>query len=235
MIDQLITLRDITREFMLKTKIPEIEWANLRMLSIRAYQDLCYDIIPNARIIEEIFIDSNAMIESYDITDLVELNAVYIKGDDGQLHPLSKNNSITPTLTSGDRDNDKKEGLDTPHPGGSYFSATGGVNIDGYYTFDESNRRILFTNIDPFTEVVIDYLSTAVSESGVDYVVPSHVTGAIHAYMAYNYYLYNENKGMAIMFKEKLSEEKARLRAMKFNIQDYKDWVLKTINPLFLR
>jgi len=233
MIDQLINLQDTIREFMLKTKIPEIEWVNLRMLGIRAYQDLCYDILPNSRIIKELYIDSKAMIDSYDIEDLVELNAIYVKGGDGLLHPLSKNNKITPTLTSGDRNPDYNEGLDISNPGGAYFSSVGGVNIEGYYVFDEVNRRILFTNIDPYSEVVLDYLSTAVSSS--NFYIPSHITGAIHAYMAYKYYLYNENRGMALMFKEELRSEKARLRTIKFNIQDYKDWVLRTINPLILR
>jgi hypothetical protein len=233
MIDQLISLQDTIREFMLKTKIPEIEWANLRMLGIRAYQDLCYDVLPNSRIIKELYIDSNAMIDSSDIQDLVELNAVYVKGGDGLLHPLSKNNKITPTLTAGDRNPDYNEGLDIPNPGGAYFSSVGGVNIEGYYVFDEVNRRILFTNIDPNSEVVLDYLSTAVNSS--NFYIPSHITGAIHAYIGYKYYLYNENRGMALMFKEELRSEKARLRTIKFNIQDYKDWVLRTINPLILR
>lgn len=233
MIDQLINLQDTIREFMLKTKIPEIEWANLRMLGIRAYQDFCYDILPNSRIIKEAYIDSNAMLDSYDIEDLVELNAIYVKGGDGLLHPLSKNNKITPTLTAGDRNPDYNEGLDIPNPGGAYFSSVGGVNTEGYYVFDEVNRRILFTNIDPNSEVVLDYLSTAVNSS--NFYIPSHITGAIHAYIGYKYYLYNENRGMALMFKEELRSEKARLRTIKFNIQDYKDWVLRTINPLILR
>jgi len=233
MVDQLIYLQDTIREFMLKTKIPEIEWANIRMLGIRAYQDLCYDILPNALITKEIYIDSNSMIESSDIQDLVKLNAVYIKGDNGLLKPLSKNNKITPTLTGGNREESENEGLDIPHPGGNYFSAVGGVNIEGYYTFDEVNRRILFVNIDPYSQVVLSYLSTAVSSS--NFYVPSHIVGAIHAYIGYKYYLYSENRGMALMFKEELRTEKARLRIINFNIQDYKDWVLRTINPLFIR
>lgn len=239
MIDEITTLQDITVEFMMLSNIPEIEWPKIRLLGLRAYQDLCYDILPNSRLRVKIYLDSNAVIDDNFPDDLVELNAVFVAGTDGLMYPLSKYNRIVPTMSNNDstRDENKGEGVDVSDPGGLYFSAIGGVNSKGYYVYDEANRRLLFTNIDPYTEVIVDYLSTGINTSGsVDgYYVPSKTIGAIHAYMAYKYNLYEGNNNKALLFKEEFRQEKARLRIMKFNIQDYNDMVLRTITPSILR
>lgn len=236
MIDEITSLQDITREFMLMSNVPEIEWPKIRLFGIRGYQNLCYDILSNSRIRLKISLDANSMINTYFPDDLVELNAIFVAGLDGLMYPLSKDNRIVPTLTGSIRDPDSGEGVDIPDPGGSYFSAIGGVNSKGYYIYDEPNRRILFTNIDPYTEVILDYMSTGINTSSINgYYVPSKAIGAIHAFIAYKYYLYEGNNNRALLFKEELRQEKARLRIIKFNIQDYKEMVLRTISPSILR
>lgn len=233
MINNLVTLKAVVEEYMLISERPEINWAKLKTLALRAYQDLCAEILPQGKVIVKSTMDSNFAIDFP--ADLRELNAVYIPDITGELFALSYNPKITPTYTGVNRDSDNNEGLDVPHPGGWYFSSTGGVNLAGYYTLDWENRRILFVNVDQ-SDVILDYLSTGIQDAESAY-VPSETIGAIHAYIAYKSIIYKpgSNKNDVMLYKEELKREKQKLRMMKFNFENYKDWVLKTVTPSIQR
>jgi hypothetical protein len=240
MINALVTFKNIVEEFRLKSKIPEIEWANLKMLAIRAYQDLCrVSSLPQARVVVKSTMDANYIIDLP--SDLEELNAVYVPDNNGKFFPLSKDNRIVSTVTgtppSISRDEDAGEGVDIYDPGGYYFSATGGVNIAGYYTVDwqPANRRILFTNVET-SDVILDYLSSGVSDTETAY-IPGQAIGAIHAYMAYYYNLYRNDvpANKLMVYKDELRIEKQKLRNMRFNIVDFEDWILRTLSAAPLR
>jgi hypothetical protein len=231
-----VALKDVTEEFFLKSKLPRIEYANIKQLAIRAYQDLVFTIIPQGRVIVKSTMNANEYIAMP--SDLVELNNVYIPGEDGQFWPLSKNRKIISTLSAGDirnPDSPDYEGVDVPHPGGRWYQATGGVNLDGYYIDDFPNRRILFVNVDQ-SEVVLDYLSTGVDTTETAH-VPVQVIGAMHAHMAYNFYAYQPNVPLSRLgvYSENLRRERQKVRNMRFNLEDFYQSILKTMSPSILR
>lgn len=232
----LITLKDIVEEFRLKSKLPKIEYANLKQIAIRGYQRLVFLIIPQGRVVEKYTMDSNKILALPD--DLVELNAVYVPDAYGEFWPLSKNNNMVSTVSAGptrNPDSPHYEGVDTPDPGGRYYSATGGVNLVGYYIIDWPNRRILFTNIDQ-SEVVLDYLSTGVDDLETAY-VPTQATEAIHAYMAFQYYSFQPKvpTNKIELYRDILKGEEKKLKGMKFNFEDFKQHILRNLSPSILR
>lgn len=227
----LVSLKDVTEEYFLKSKLPRIEYALIKQLAIRAYQDIVYTILPEARIVEKYDMDANEVLALPD--DLVELNAVYMALDNGEMWPLSKNNKITRTFTGGDRDPESPnyEGVDVDHPGGSFYSATGGVNTEGYYTIDwnPTNRRIIFVNVSQ-SEIILDYVSTGIEDVESAY-VPNHAIAAIHAFIAKHYHTYAPNvpANKIVLYNEELKREKQKLRNMKFNLEDFYQSIVKTM------
>lgn len=233
-----ITLKDIVEEFRLISKLPKIEYANLKQIAIRGYQRLVFLIIPQGKVVGKYTMDSNKILALP--ADLVELNAVYIPDAYGQFWPLSKNKKIVSTVSSGpirDPSSPNYEGVDVPDPNGRYYSATGGVNISGYYTIDwaPENRRILFVNVDQ-SEVVLDYLSTGVEDVESAY-VPTQAAEAIQAYMAFRYYSFRPDTpaNRIELYKDILKSEERKLRNMKFNFEDFKQHILRNLSPSILR
>jgi len=262
----LIELKNIVEEFRLKSKLPQVEYANLKQLAIRGYQRLSWMILPQGRVVVKTVMNSGNMLAMPD--DLVELNGVHIADQNGQLWTLSKNRKITPTVTDigvfygedipgvtppdgeaitgiedmvsedtddsldgviRDPDDPYYEGVDVPHPGGSGYQATGGVNLCGYYIEDFTNRRILFANAEQ-SEVVLDYLSTNIDDAG-DTKVPIQALEAIHAYMAREYYSYllTTPANRIALYDERLKREEQKLRNMRFNMNDFLDSVRRTM------
>lgn len=237
-IDALVTLRDVVEEFRLKSKLPNIEYSNLKQLAIRGYQRLVFMIIPQGRVVGKFSMDANNVLALPD--DLVELNAVYIPDAYGQFWPLSKNNKIVSTVSAGPVRNPESpdyEGVATTDAGGYYYAATGGVNLSGYYTIDwqPANRRILFVNVQQ-SEVVLDYLSTGVDATESAY-VPTQAVEAIHAYMAFSYYSYQPNTpaNRIELYRDIMRREEQKLRLMKFNLEDFYQSILKTMSPSVMR
>jgi hypothetical protein len=226
----LVQLKDISKEFFLKSKLPQVEYAHIKQLSIRAYQDLVFTILPEARVVEKYTMDAELILTMP--TDLVELNAVYIALDNGEMWPLSKNRKMTRTVSAGttrNPDSPDYEGVETDHPGGRYYAASGGVNTEGYYIEDFANRRILFTNVEQ-SEIILDYLSTGIEDVESAY-VPVQAVSAIHAWIAKHYYSYMPNvpANKIMLYNEDLKREKQKLRIMKFNLEDFYQSILKTM------
>jgi hypothetical protein len=142
---------------------------------------------------------------------------------------ISEDTGDTTDGTIRDPEKPYYEGVDIPHPGGTAYSATGGVNLKGYYIEDFANRRILFVNVDQ-SEIVLDYLSTGVPDAE-EANVPVQAVDTIHAYMAKNYYAYQMTTpaNRIELYNEMLKREEQKLRNMKFNLQDFLESIRRTM------
>lgn len=236
--DALVTFDYIVDQILLLSDdMPERYSSKLKQLAIRGYRELNLTTIPQGKVLEWMTLDSNYMILLDD--DVVSVNDVFVPID-GMMWSLTRRKDIIPTYSivggAETLDSDRGEGVDIVPVEGVGLGASGGINREGYYYYDDRNRRLIFRNVKTLTEVLVDYNTTGVELTEQTY-IPSYAEGAVTAYVKWQLEAFSSkpNGNVIAIWRDEYSKQKEICRAVQFNYTEFKDAIYNTFSMSFRR
>jgi hypothetical protein len=103
----------------------------------------------------------------------------------GKIWWLTRNDEIVTTKTvvgiDESLDTEDEEGIDLPTAQYNNWAATGGVNLQGYYTLDYEEREIII-NSNQRSELLLAYVSSGINDTSISY-IPAKYNEAIKAWI----------------------------------------------------
>jgi len=231
----LATLREVSDGILFKAGLPEGRAVQINQFVIDGYKELNLIVLSEGRVQELFTMDENLIIILPD--DFIKLNDVFVPKDNA-IWSLTRRKEIpviTETYLGGEIiPDDWGAGKDIPHGEGIYFQTTGGRNTEGYYTIDETKRRLLFRNVDR-SEVMLDYNTSGISRSDITY-IPMMAKAALEAYVMMELAVYQIIPIQTYeLHKRRYEEQKSILRMVDFNFTEFTDAVYETFNGSYRR
>lgn len=231
----LATIREVTDGILFKAGIPEGRAVQIKQFVIDGYKELNLVVLADGRVQELFTMDENLIVLLPD--DFIKLNDVFVPKDNA-IWSLTRRKEI-PMLTETYLGaeivpDDWGGGRDISHGEGIYYQTTGGRNTEGYYTIDETKRRILFRNVSR-SEVMLDYCTSGISRSDVTY-IPMIAKSALEAYVMMELAAYQIIPIQTYeLHKRRYEEQKSILRMVDFNFTAFTDAVYATFNGSYRR
>lgn len=219
----LVTLDQVVEGLLGLTGRPETQYIKMKELAIRCYSELNITTLPSATRIDKFEMDFNNVVSLPSC--IIQVDSVYVPVN-GQLWPLTKNQRIDPTDVDGE---------DITAQTGVGLASRGGNNMEGYYYYDRPNRRIIIRNMER-SEVIIKFTSSGTSLTGKTY-IPKEARAAIEFYVLWQLELFAMGKAYnkALLYKEEFERQKAILRGMRFNLDEFLDVIYSTMTSSFYR
>jgi hypothetical protein len=228
------TLEDVVQILLVKTRRNESDYDLFLQLAIDGYRELrLHHVREGVKVVKKTPTSINTVDYPSDYISFVAIGVPL----NGKLWTLSREDEIitTTTLSGGQEtlDSSKGEGVDIPDYAWAGYGASGGNNIEGYYTLDDINRRIVLNSVTK-TEVLLYYVSSGTDLTGTTY-VPTKYVPALEAYIMYEDIKFDRNIPSRI--KQDLFREWQRLSIMAAEVDlptlsEIRDEILKTTYPL---
>jgi hypothetical protein len=155
--------------------------------------------------------------------------------NNGKLYTLTRDDLIIPTKsgTAPSQTLDATDGEGVPINSIAYagYMMRGGVNQDGYYTFDWENRQIILNGCER-GEVILGYVSSGVSTTST--YVPAQAVPAIEKFIMWNDKMYMDEAPAKIdYYKSLYDEEIDKLRMLEMpTFDEFRDEILRNMTPL---
>jgi hypothetical protein len=232
-----ITLDKIVNQLLLFSELPKNKFVAFKQLAIRGYRELNITTLQEGVYYTWNTLDSNYIVALDD--EVVKVIDVFVPVN-GEMWSLTRQDTIVPTTTlsngSTTLDPDRGEGDDIYPVEGLGFASSGGINYEGYYTYDNQNRRLIFRNVQQLTEVLVMYTTSGVSLTEETY-IPSYAEAAVTAYIRWQYETFKlkPNYNIVVSHKEEFERQKSICRGVLFNFSEFKDAVFSQMTRSFRR
>jgi len=185
------TLKEVVKKALAQGRKPRSYYKPFFELAIDGYREIRLHHAQEGKSSQKLIPSSLDVIDFP--PDFEDFIGAYIPLD-GQLHPLTRKDSIiTTTSLSGVievLDATKGEGVDVSNPIGVGPYVKGGVNLEGYYTVEWDKRRIHFRNITA-PEIILVYRTSGTMIGGQTF-VPNRYIPFLIAYIIYEYFKFDD-------------------------------------------
>lgn len=190
------TLKEVVKKALFQSKKNRTNYWLFFELAIDGYRFMNLHAINEGREWKKLTPDSiNCVDFPVDFEDFI---GIY-EPIDGELWPLTRNDSIVMTTTMSGitetQDSTKEEGASILNPLEQGAYVAGGTNPRGYYYVDWNNRRIFLNNITA-TEVVLLYKCSGTRVSDTTY-VPNKYIPFLIAFILYEFTKYDDSFSMS--------------------------------------
>lgn len=190
--DRTQTLHEVVKKALWQAKKPRCYYLSFFELAIDGYRKLRLSYVWEGKAWRKVTINSLDYISFPE--EMEEFIGLYLPVD-GELYPLTRKDSIVPTITTTGTveslDTTYEEGEDVLSPVGEGYYARGGVNLDGYYVINWDEERIHVRNTDA-TNLVLIYKTSGTNITTTTY-VPNKYIPALIAHILYEFYKFDDN------------------------------------------
>lgn len=130
---------------------------------------------------------------------------------EGKLWWLTRNDEIVTTTTvvgiDESLDTTDEEGVELPVAQRNTWAATGGVNLQGYYTLDYENRQIV-VNSNTRSELLLSYVSSGINNTDISY-IPARYNEAIKNWIYWQDVIADRNVSEGVKYACEIRFKKA--------------------------
>lgn len=229
-LNRIQTIDSVIHEAMLRDGSTDGLYPIYLEAAIDGYRDLVGSVIREG--IKWVKFEPNSLNRYTFPSDMEDFVAIGVPVN-GKLWPLTRNDEIMPTYTTEDGTDSLNssygEGVNLPTAQVQSLSASGGINLEGYYTIDWTNRRIII-NANRLTELVLFYVSSGIEASTQTY-VPARCASTLKAYIKYVVNADDRSNTEAFVGRMKMryEEELRKLKRKEMpTIQEFKDAIYST-------
>jgi hypothetical protein len=228
----LITIREVVNGFMMKSNMDR-EYPVLYQLACDCIRDLNLFILKDGKQVVKLNMNANLIVDLPD--DYLNFLALAIPLK-GKYWTLTRDDGIITTTTEQNGaevlDSSYGEGVDINAQGFTSYSSTLS-NLEGYYTLDERQRRIVFRNVDR-SEVFLAYNSSGL-RTDTEALVPVIAKRTIEDYMEYMITSYRNGSETKIeRLRRRYDSERDKLIGLSMpTLYELRDAFNKVINQTF--